>query len=419
MGNANMNKQAMMQAAQMQREGSNMDINGQRGQSPSSNDNAPSPNKRARVEGNHFSNPWVNAVRSRSMPQQPAPHASQANHIWFPGALSAANMGNQFGEFAQQGQNVQQKPIEVYAQNLAQRHRIALNNHALPQAMNPGVQGSPMNPQGIEGQQDLYSGNGARQGIAAPGQPGGNHALQDYQMQLMLLEQQNKKRLLMARQEQDLSQPHQTPGGNPAFPQVMSPPGNRAGPSPNPSDQMKRTPKLNQQGLPGSPMPDAAMQQQRSSPAPGMGFDVNQVPPGMPPQYPNYGQMGQSPMMRQPPSSHPGFNGQQVTPQQLEMMRQSGGMPNGPWRGGPVPQGMMPGQAQQMGAAMANPQQRNQMPPPPAPAGDQPRTQEPSPSQTAQAPPTPSQTAKGNPKKKPTKDNKVTQCGSCSIHEHR
>lgn len=31
----------------------------------------------------------------------------------------------------------------------------------------------------------------------------GNHALQDYQMQLMLLEQQNKKRLLMARQERD------------------------------------------------------------------------------------------------------------------------------------------------------------------------------------------------------------------------
>jgi hypothetical protein len=31
----------------------------------------------------------------------------------------------------------------------------------------------------------------------------GNHALQDYQMQLMLLEQQNKKRNLMARQEQD------------------------------------------------------------------------------------------------------------------------------------------------------------------------------------------------------------------------
>ncbi|KAK5701674.1 hypothetical protein LTR97_004492 [Elasticomyces elasticus] len=31
----------------------------------------------------------------------------------------------------------------------------------------------------------------------------GNHAYQDYQVQLMLLEQQNKKRLLMARQQQD------------------------------------------------------------------------------------------------------------------------------------------------------------------------------------------------------------------------
>ena len=30
-----------------------------------------------------------------------------------------------------------------------------------------------------------------------------NHALLDYQMQLMLLESQNKKRLLMARQEQE------------------------------------------------------------------------------------------------------------------------------------------------------------------------------------------------------------------------
>lgn len=41
------------------------------------------------------------------------------------------------------------------------------------------------------------------QAAALQSQPQGNHALQDYQMQLMLLEQQNKKRLLMARQEQD------------------------------------------------------------------------------------------------------------------------------------------------------------------------------------------------------------------------
>lgn len=422
MGNAAMSKQMM--AAQMSRDGSNIDINGQRGQSPNSNDNAPSPNKRARVEGNHPSNPWVDAVRSQRMPQHPASLASHANQNWLAGALSAANMaGNQFGEFAQQGQNVQQKPIEVYAQNLAQQHRMSLNNHALPQAMNPGVQGSPMNAQGMEGQQELYNGNGPRQAMGPGQQPGGNHALQDYQMQLMLLEQQNKKRLLLARQEQDNTmgpgvghQPGVPNTGAPFPPQAMSPQG-RPGPSPTPGDQMKRTPKLNAPGLPGSPMPDTAMQQQRSSPAP-MNFDVSQVPPGMPPQFPaNYVPMGQ-PMMR-PPSSNPGgFQGPQMNAQQLEMMRQ-GHMPNGQWRGAPgapgPAQGMMPGQPQPMPAAMANPQQRNQMPPPPAPAGDQPRAQEPSPSQTTQAPPTPSQTAKGNPKKKPTKDNKVTQCESFSI----
>ncbi|KAH6684654.1 hypothetical protein B0J14DRAFT_555611 [Halenospora varia] len=36
-----------------------------------------------------------------------------------------------------------------------------------------------------------------------PVEGGGNHALQDYQMQLMLLDQQNKKRRMMARQEQE------------------------------------------------------------------------------------------------------------------------------------------------------------------------------------------------------------------------
>lgn len=39
-------------------------------------------------------------------------------------------------------------------------------------------------------------------GPTGPGIHSGNHALQDYQMQLMLLEQQNKKRLLFVRQEE-------------------------------------------------------------------------------------------------------------------------------------------------------------------------------------------------------------------------
>lgn len=55
---------------------------------------------------------------------------------------------------------------------------------------NPGEIGSPG-----------ASGAGRRSPQAAGG--GGNNLLQDYQMQLALLEQQNKKRLIMARQGQE------------------------------------------------------------------------------------------------------------------------------------------------------------------------------------------------------------------------
>ncbi|KAJ4337723.1 hypothetical protein N0V87_004471 [Didymella glomerata] len=365
-----MNKPNMM-GAQMQRDGSQMDMNGQRAPSPNSNENAPSPNKRPRVEG---------AMNS--------------------------NMPNaQFNEFGQQANNAQQKNIEVYAQSLAQAHRVALNNTASPQAM---TQGSPMN-QGLDGQEIMFA---AAPGQPRPGmppqQPGGtpqqgSHALQDYQMQLMLLEQQNKKRLLMARQEQDnMSGPHQQGQGQ--FPPAMSPSGTRPGPSPNPADMKGRTPKLGQQGLPGSPMPEGVMQQQRGSPAPNMNFpDPNNLPPGMPPQF--YPQMPNNPMMR-PPSSHPGanFNGQpQMSQQQLDAMRS--GQMNGQWRGGP-PQPGMPQQMMQGGPMAGGPQQRGpgQMPPPPAPANEQ--RPEASPAMSNQAPPTPNQANKAAPKKKGTKDNK-------------
>jgi len=351
-------KNPAMMAAHMQRDGSGIDMNGQRPQSPGSNENASSPNKRPRVDG---------GMNGGTMP------------------------GNQFGEFAPQSQNPQQK-MEVYSQSLANQHRVALNNTSSPQGMSSGTQGSPMAHPGLDGQEMMYAGNGPRTGMPPHGAPGapqqGNHALQDYQMQLMLLEQQNKKRLLMARQEQDPPATHQQGGvGAPGFATAMSPQGSRAGPSPNPTDMKRGTPKLGQQDLPGSPMPNGVMQPQRGSPAPNMNFDPNQVPPGMPPQFFAQPQMTQGPMMRPPPSSHPGanFNNQQLTPQQIEAMRASQ-MQNGAWRGPPQP-GMMP--------------------PPPAPTNEQPRP-EPSPSQPNQAPPTPNQSNKANPKKKVTKDNKPT-----------
>ncbi|KAB2099417.1 hypothetical protein AG0111_0g12350 [Alternaria gaisen] len=349
---------------QMQRDGSNMDMNGNRPNSPGSNENAPSPNKRPRVEG----------------------------------GMNAGNMpNNQFNEFMPQGPGAQQKNIE---------------------GINSGVQGSPMAQSGLDGQDLTFAGNGPRPGSMPTNPPGapqqGNHALQDYQMQLMLLEQQNKKRLLMARQEQDNQSGHPQQGviGAPGFGAAMSPQGSRAGgPSPNPADQMKRgTPKLGQQNLPGSPMPEGIMGQQRGSPAPNMNFDPTLAPPGMPPQfYPQTMGPGPNgnPMMR-PPSSHPNggpqFNGQPMTQEQMQAMR-NGQMAQNGWRGGPQPGMMGPG-GQQMGGPMGqNPQQRQQMPPPPAPTNEQPRP-EPSPSVSNQAPPTPNQGNKANPKKKVTKDNK-------------
>ncbi|KAF4302131.1 cAMP-dependent protein kinase pathway protein [Botryosphaeria dothidea] len=419
-------QQQMMQTQQMQRDGSQMDMN-QRPQSPGSAENAPSPNKRPRLENGFNGQQMGPGARSQGMqPQQMgATSAVQAGQMLMANGIDPNNMTpQQFSAFQGQNPNVQTaKGLQVYAQNLALQHKAALNNQQLAKEMNnAGMQNSPMAQQGGDGSQDFFQGNAnARMQPGAPGQqPGGNHALQDYQMQLMLLEQQNKKRLLMARQEQDniTQHPASGPVGQPGFPPAMSPQGSRAGPSPNPNDQMKRgTPKLPQAGLPGSPMPDGPMPQNRSSPLPN-GFDPNQMPPGMPPQF-YQGQMGANGMMR-PPSSHPGFQGQ-MTPQQMEMIARNGGrMPNGMWpQGGPPQmmqgqqqqgpqQGMQQGQQQQ--PPMGTPQQRNQqMPPPPAPAAgnENGRTQPSSPAQPQNQPPTPSQANKPNPKNKKKDDKKA------------
>lgn len=208
-------------------------------------------------------------------------------------------------------------------------------------------------------------------------------------MQLMLLEQQNKKRLLLARQENDPNPHAQGPGG-PGFAPAMSPQG-RPGPSPSPAD-MKRTPKIGQPGMPGSPMPDVTMQ--RSSPAPNNMFD--QMPPGQPPQFPAHFQHMAGPNMHMRPPTSNQFQQNMVTPAQMEALRQGGQMPGNQWR---------PGMGQPQPMPM-NQQQRNPMPPPPAPNAEPPRAQEPSPQQSNQAPPTPSQQSKANPKKKATKDTK-------------
>ncbi|KAF2859364.1 hypothetical protein K470DRAFT_265358 [Piedraia hortae CBS 480.64] len=127
----------------------------------------------------------------------------------------------------------------------------------------PGSQGSPMAPGGDAS--DFYSANSARQ---FPTHVSGNHALMDYQVQLMLLERQNKKRLLMARQDYE-------PGANGHF--ASGSPSSHGAPSPVPADMSRHTPQLVKPGT----SPSAADLGPRTSPLP---VDRRiQLPPNMRP----------------------------------------------------------------------------------------------------------------------------------------
>ena len=92
----------------------------------------------------------------------------------------------------------------------------------------------------------------------------GNHALQDFQMQLMLLEQQNKKRLLDAKRERDMV--GGTPDVEPCMPSALGhihgpSPEIKASPSPAPSNIQRGTPRMEQSGLAGDqpPIPYGSM----------------------------------------------------------------------------------------------------------------------------------------------------------------
>ena len=367
-------QQLMQQQHQaMERAGSEMDMNG-RPRTPSSGENAPSPSKRPRIEGQFpGQQPMPNG---RFVPgisgQQMMTNSMHANallrdHDIDPNMLSHTNLNT----FQNQNPNVQKRTLDAYASTMAAQHR-----QHMPQAMNG--QGAPMMQPGMDGM-EFYGNQGMRPQMAQNGGQGSsNHALQDYQMQLMLLEQQNKKRLLMARQEQDSNmRPDQAPGmpGQPGFAQNMSPSGSRNGPSPNPSEQMKRgTPKMGQVPLPGgSPMPDGSMPHGRGSPGPmnfsnGMNMEMMQAMKGV-------DGMPVGPNGIRAPSSHPGqFNG---GPPQMEVIRQAqaqGRMPNGTnWPQGP--QGQAPGAPQAgqqpQNGQMGTPRTGNAaMPPPQNPAAN-------------------------------------------------
>lgn len=434
---AQQGQQQMMPGQQMERSNSQMEMNGPRSGSPGSGD-APSP-KRQRLDGN------VQQMGPRPGQQGQMPNtqvglhnpsldpaaANQTRELLARSGIDPSIMPpEQFNLIAMQPTNTQQKSAEQYSHQMQQSAMNAMNqaksnmNKGMPPnvsaAMGPaGAQGSPLSQAGIDPSLEFGPNGAMRPGIvpgaavAAAGAPGGpnsgNHALQDYQMQLMLLEQQNKKRLLMARQEQDsMTHPGMQTGPNGQFAPTMSPQGSRAGgPSPNPNEMARGTPKMQPGASPNGQM------QGRASPAPG--FDPNQ---GMPPNMRNQMVMGPSGQMM--PRSHPQFAGghQGLTQGQLEMFNRSQPMmPNGTFPGGaqPMPPNMMPGgppgPGQQPGQGPPNmtPRQGNQaMPPPPAPQPNATGGTQPSSPAAAPAPPTPNQSNKAKPgTKKDTKNTKV------------
>ncbi|ODH41769.1 hypothetical protein ACO22_01347 [Paracoccidioides brasiliensis] len=434
---AQLQKNQQMLHHQMQRETSEMEMNGHRPQSPSSAENAPSPSKRPRLDSSQV-NGLQMAPNGRGQGQMPGRPNHQTNAMLIQHGINPNTLTpQQFTSFQAQNPSVQAKSLQVYNQNMGNmsihNNRAAMNNPGMPNGlMNPGVmpnQGDmmPMHDGQLLPMQEYYSANGQMTQVPRPQMqtPGsGNHALQDYQMQLMLLEQQNKRRLLLARQEQDgINRGDGQAGmpGQPNLPPGTSPQGSRAGASPNPNDQMKRgTPKMPQTGLPGSPSVNDAMAHGRSSPA-SMNFG------GQMPQEMGGGaffinkslQDGVVQNGMRPPSSNPAFSGPQMTQPMDAMSRPQGPggpggnrMPGGNWQGqGPPGQPMVPQQqqvGQQQPQPAGTPQERNAMPPPQAPpagvAGTG-RTQPSSP-QAGAAPPTPQQSNKPAPKgKKDPKEN--------------
>lgn len=304
----------------------------------------------------------------------------------------------QLNAFQNRHPSFQQKSIEVYAQN---------QRAGRPSLQNPGMQGQ--NPDLMAGIDINNSGAGPeyrfapsvglhQSGPPVPSPAGGNHALQDYQMQLMLLEQQNKKRLLMARQGQEIVRPDGQPGmqGGPNFAPGMSPSGSRSGPSPGPNEQIKRgTPKMGQVGLPngGSPMPDGTMPQGRDSPAAG-GYngqipDMYTIAPGM----------------RPPPGSHAPYSRPQMTREQVEVVQRNHGvgqMSNATWAPGqtPIMQQQLPQTPQ---PSQGTPQQRAMPPPTGLPTAPTTNGKPASPAQPP-APPTPLPATKANPKVKKSEE---------------
>lgn len=445
-----LNRTGMMQHM-ANREGEANEMNGgQRPQSPAPGASTASPGiKRQRLENGQYEQVGNGRGNTPQGPPQGAnaghANAASAHQLLLANGINPNSLSaQQFQAFQNQAPNSQHRSIQMYAQSMAAAtgKNIAQLKGG-PGSMLPGQAGqagASMMPQTSEGgiggsMGEFYAPPAGRQN-ALPAT--GNHALQDYQMQLMLLEQQNKKRLMAARQEHDQLATHGDANRPGSFHQSMSP-NSRPAPSPGPGGKpnMTGTPKMANQVGPGSPLPDGQMGphvQQRNSPASAPGFN-GQIPEGGHAMM--YGQMEKLGMMANNGAGvpngagmmRPPFNGPISQPEMTEQInanlrvQQAANREqpdNAMWQQHPPQQPLQqslqqqqqgqPPQAPQAGQPQQNqpPQQagtpqpvgRNAMPPPQAPGNPANAGRPPAPASPNQQPPTPTQSHKANPKGK-------------------
>ncbi|KAG4302038.1 hypothetical protein PCANB_001919 [Pneumocystis canis] len=244
------------------------ELNGQTqfSRSPALSNQILSPSKRQKLSPDGSYAPLQGTIQARpQMMQNNLAAASttlqsqQAKQMLLNSGISPVNLAQQqFTAFQSQAPSIQQRQLQEYTQNLAnQQQRIT--NIAKGQVSNQGG-ASIITGDGNEvGPNDFYENIlSSHQNCAANT---GNHVLQDYQMQLMFLEQQNKKRLMMAHQEQERLQPQDS-----SF-QILSPQGlrNVVSPENNHNDAKRGISKVTHQNGSNSPTDGQLTQQGNSS----------------------------------------------------------------------------------------------------------------------------------------------------------
>lgn len=263
--------QQQSSASQIQRNQRDLetDVNGQAqsSRSPALSNQVLSPSKRQKLSPDGSYTPVQGTIQTRpQMIQNNLAAASttlqtqQAKQMLLNSGISPVGLTQQqFTAFQSQSPSMQQRQLQEYTQNLANQQQRVINI-TKGQVSNQGVP-SIMASDGNEiGPNDFYGNILSSQQNCATN--ANNHTLEDYQMQLMFLEQQNKKRLMMTHQDQERLQSQDSS----TF-QILSPQGvrNVLSPKNNHNDTKPGISKVTHQNGPNSPTDGPLTQQSNVS----------------------------------------------------------------------------------------------------------------------------------------------------------